>query len=146
MKKMSVNQWQHIYNLIGAAMEVHATLGWGMAEAIYQEALTLELDIRKIGYERQKELVGYYKGISIGKSYRADIVSDGIIIELKAVSEITQDHRAQLFNYLRLTRRDIGLLINFGERVLHCEHYFYDDVEDRYVLLNKDNYIRHISR
>lgn len=119
---------QTIYTIIGAAMEVHHELGYGLLEAVYSEALCLELDRKMVCFEVEKELPIFYKGEELTKKYRMDIVcEEDIVLELKAVSELTSEHRAQLFNYLRLAHKPLGLLINFGQRSLHVEKYFYDE-------------------
>lgn len=97
-------------------MRVYNLLGNGFLEAVYQEALEIELDRRHIPYEREKELEIYYDGIKLGKKYIADFVCYGkIILELKAVKELDDSHRSQLFNYLKATGFKLGLLINFGK-------------------------------
>jgi len=118
---------QQIYKIIGAAMEVHRTLNGGLLEPIYNEALTMELTDRGINAEPEKYLPRYYKKRLMKKSYRMDIVVDDIVIELKSVQKIIPAHRAQLFNYLRLTRKPVGLLINFGGESLEGERYVYDE-------------------
>ena len=115
-----------VYKIIGAAMEVHSELNWGLLEAVYQEALQIELHNRGIESEREKEIEVYYKNQLLDKKYKMDLVVDDIIIELKSVTSLTPLHRAQLCNYLRLTRKPIGLLINFGEESLIGERWAYD--------------------
>jgi GxxExxY protein len=103
------------YQIIGAAMEVHRELGCGFVEPIYQEALEKEFILRKIPYEREKELTVNYKGDILTKTFRADFICyNKIILELKAVKEFSDEHYAQIYNYLRASRMDLGLLINFG--------------------------------
>ena len=101
---------EQIYNIIGAAMEVHRMLKGGLLEPVYNEALTMELIDRGINAESEKYLPCYYKGRLMQKSYRMDIVVGDIIVELKSVHKLVSAHRAQLFNYLRLTQKKIGLL------------------------------------
>lgn len=97
-------------------MKVYNTLGCGFLEAVYQEALEIELDKRHIPYEREKELEICYDGIKLGKKYVADFVCyDKIILELKAVKELDDSHRSQLYNYLKATGFKLGFLINFGK-------------------------------
>lgn len=127
-----------VYKIIGAAMRVHSTLGWGLLEPIYNEALHLELNDNHINNEREKLLNCYYKQHKLEKFYKMDIVVDDIIVELKSVQELTSEHRAQLFNYLRLTKKPIGLLINFGQKSLQGERYFYDKLRNECILLDKD--------
>lgn len=104
------------YAIRGAAMRVYNILGSGFLEAVYQEALEIELDKRHIPYEREKELEICYDGIKLGKRYVADFVCyDKIILELKAVKELDDSHRSQLYNYLKATGFKLGFLINFGK-------------------------------
>ena len=105
-----------VYKIIGAAMEVHGVLGYGLLEPVYQEALSRELSIRHIDNVREKEIDIYYRGVKMDKLYKMDLVVDDIIVELKAAESVASEHRAQLFNYLRLTQKPIGILINFGEK------------------------------
>lgn len=103
------------YAIVGAAMHVYNTLGAGFLEAVYQEALEIELQKRDIPYEREKELTITYEGIALKQTYRADFVCHGqIIVELKAVNNLDNAHRAQVFNYLKATGLKLGLLFNFG--------------------------------
>ena len=104
------------FRIIGAAMEVHKVLGCGFIEAVYQEALEEEFKKRGIPYEREKELTIDYKGRLLSKTFRADFIYyDKIILELKAVSDITDDHYAQIYSYLKASQMGLGLLINFGK-------------------------------
>ena len=131
--------------MVGAAMEVHATLGRGMAEAIYQEALAVEMKKRDMVVEREKLLRLQYKDVLLEKVYYADLYYHGVIIELKSVDEIISDHRAQLFNYMRITGNFRGILINFGEKKLRAERYLYLPEDDDFVLLSQDNYRDYIE-
>ena len=115
-----------IYDIIGAAMDVHSELKCGLLEAVYAEAMTIELDDRGVEFESEINLPIYYKGTLMQKQYRMDIVCRDIVVELKATDDILPEHRMQLFNYLRLTRKPIGILINFGEESLHFEKYYFD--------------------
>jgi len=126
-------------------MEVHKTLGRGMEEPIYQEALAVEMNKRGMVAEREKELRLTYKDILLKKTYYADFYYQGIIIELKSVSEIISDHRAQLFNYMRITGTHRGILLNFGEKFLRAERYLYIPDDDDFVLLMQDNYRDYID-
>ena len=127
-----------VYKIIGAAMEVHNEMNWGLLEPVYNEALHLELLDRGIHNEREKALPCYYKHHLLEKHYQMDIVVDDIILELKSVSEINSAHRAQLFNYMRLTKKPIGLLINFGQESLQGERYAYYEDSNECVLLDKN--------
>jgi GxxExxY protein len=105
---------KEVYDIFGAAIEVHRTLGPGFLEAVYQEALELELKDWGIPFESQKPLPVYYKGNLLGSEYVADMVCHGrILVELKAVKELAPIHHAQVINYLRITGLPVGLLINF---------------------------------
>jgi len=108
-----------VYQIIGAAIEVHKELGCGFLEAVYQEAFEIELRFRKIPYDREVKLNIYYKEQLLKKYYEADFVCfDKIILELKALSGLTSDHESQLLNYLKATNLKVGLLINFGRQNL----------------------------
>lgn len=126
-----------VYQVIGAAMEVHRELNYGLLEPVYQEALHLELKDRGIDNEREKEIECFYKRHKLDKKYKIDIVVGDIIIELKSVSKIIPAHRAQLCNYLRLTKCPIGLLINFGEESLIGERWAYDADTNNCVLVDR---------
>ena len=127
-----------VYQIIGAAMNVHDELSWGLLEPVYNEALHLELLDNNIANEREKHLPCYYKHHQLEKFYQMDLVVDDVVVELKSVDELNSAHRAQLFNYLRLTRKPIGLLINFGQPSLQGERYGYDEVTNECILLNKN--------
>ena len=142
---MTRKEYKDMYDVVGAAMEVYNTLGRGMAEAVYQESLDKEFRRRGMEVEREKELRMYYKGELLEKTYFAAYFYNGIIIELKSVQEIIPDHRAQLFNYLRITQQDRGIILNFGEDSLHTERYLFISDYDDFVLLNQDNYRTYIS-
>ena len=107
------------YAVIGAAIEVHKTLGPGFLEAVYQESMGIELAERHIPHVREAGLTVAYKGISLKAGYRADFVCYGdLLIEVKAQSSLTAIDEAQLLNYLKATTFKRGLLINFGEASL----------------------------
>lgn len=142
---MTKQEYLDIYNVVGAAMEVHTILGHGMAEPIYQEALAIEMKKRGMMAEREKELRIHYKDVMLEKTYFADFYYNGILIELKSVEEITSVHRAQLFNYMRITKQSRGILFNFGEDSLYTERYLYLPQYDDFVMLNHDNYKDYIT-
>jgi GxxExxY protein len=103
------------YAVIGAAMEVHSQLGPGFLEAVYQEALEMELSSRRTPFEAQKTLTISYKGQVLKKEYVADVICYGqIIVELKAMERLTGKEESQILNYLKATGFKVGLLINFG--------------------------------
>ena len=108
-----------VYQIIGAAIEVHKELGCGFLEAVYQEALEIELQFKKIPYDREVKLNIYYKEQLLKKYYEADFVCfDKIILEIKALSGLTSEHESQLLNYLKATNLKVGILINFGRQNL----------------------------
>ena len=127
-----------VYRIIGAAMNVHSVMNNGLLEPLYQEALSIELCENGIANEREKELRCYYKNHLLEKTYKVDILVGDIILELKSVQEILPEHRAQLFNYMRLTKSPIGLLINFGKKSLQGERYGYIEELNECVLLDKN--------
>jgi GxxExxY protein len=104
--------------IIGAAMEVHRTLGCGFLESVYEEALAIEFNLRKVRHERQKSINVIYKGL-LAKQFVCDfLVEEKVLVELKALKAITGVEEAQVLNYLRATGLEVGLLINFGEQSL----------------------------
>jgi len=105
--------------VIAAAIEVHKILGPGLLESTYEECLCRELGLRKISFERQKELPIVYKGFSLDCGYRLDVIVDSrLILELKACENLSPIHQAQLLTYLKLTGMKVGLLINFNVPIL----------------------------
>jgi GxxExxY protein len=103
------------YAVVGAAMEVYNQLGPGFLEAVYQEALEIELAERGIPFVSQKELRILYKGQPLKRTYISDLTCyEKIIVELKAIDRLTGKDMAQLLNYLKATGLRLGLLINFG--------------------------------
>ena len=107
------------YALIGAAMEVHRELGHGFLEAVYQDALAIELTLRQIPFTRETAVPVHYKGQLLTSTYRADFICcGGIILELKAVDSLTGAHEAQVINYLKATMHTRALLFNFGAKSL----------------------------
>ena len=105
--------------VIGAALEVHKTVGPGLLESVYEECLCQELFLRGIRVRRQVPLPLVYKGVRIRCGYRIDLlVEDRIVVELKAVDRVPQVALVQLLSHLRLFNRRLGLLINFHEEIL----------------------------
>ncbi len=106
---------QETYAVTGAAIELHRTLGPGFLENVYQEAMQLELTARKIPFESEVPLDINYKGQSLTQKYYADLICFGqIIVELKALNQLSGTEDAQLLNYLKATGLQVGLLFNFG--------------------------------
>ena len=138
--KMTKQQYMDMYDIVGAAMEVYNTLGRGMEEPIYQEALQMELDERGIGYKREVWFDMFYKGKKMKKRYKADFVINGVIVELKSVIIFSSEHRAQLFNYMRITKQNRGILMNFGGKSFAAERYWYQEETDDFILLKESNY------
>lgn len=100
--------------IIGAAMEVYNTLGCGFLESVYEEALTLEFRLQNIEFERQKPLDVFYKGTKV-KQFVCDFLVEGsVLVELKAIKELTPLETGQVLNYLKSTDLKLGLLLNFG--------------------------------
>lgn len=105
--------------IIGAAIEVHRALGPGLLESTYEHCLAIELEEMGIPFERQIFLPVQYKGRVVEKAYRLDLLVDSrIIVELKSAEEIMPVHKAQVFTYLNLANKPLGLLINFNVEVL----------------------------
>ena len=142
---MTRQEYQDMYDAIGVAMEVHTILGRGLAEPVYQEAFAIEMGLRGMQVEREKTLKLQYKNVLMEKTYVADFYYKGIVIEFKSVEEICSDHRAQLFNYMRIAKETRGILFNFGERNLHTECYLFLPEDDDFLLLTRDNYASYIS-
>lgn len=107
------------YEVIGAAMKVHSELGNGFLEAVYQEALEIEFQNRKIPYKREMKIPVYYCGKELKTYYQADFVCyDNIIVELKVLKSLSDIEKAQVLNYLKASKLKKALLINFGENHL----------------------------
>ena len=104
--------------VIGAAIEVHRVLGAGFLESIYENALAVEFKNRGILFERQKIIAVTYKGHSIGESRLDFLVENTLVVELKAVSQLTPLHEAQALSYLKATNNNLALVINFNVPLL----------------------------
>jgi len=105
--------------VIGAAIEVHRHLGPGLLESAYHTCLMKELTLRQLRFESEVPVAVEYKGLTVTDAYRIDLmVGNKLLVELKTVVNVTDVHKAQLLTYLRLTRRKLGLLINFNEPLL----------------------------
>ena len=112
------------YAIIGAAMEVHQTLGSGFLEAAYHEALAIEMANRGIPFAHEVELPIHYKGQQLETLYRADFICcEEVIVELKALKQLSSLEEAQILNYLKATSLNIGLLLNFGAKSLEYKRF-----------------------
>ena len=100
--------------IIGAAMEVHNTLGCGFLESVYEEALAVEFRLQEIEFERQKSLDVFYKGTKVKQFVCDFLVAGNVLVELKAIKELTAMETGQVLNYLKSTDLKLGLLLNFG--------------------------------
>jgi GxxExxY protein len=108
---------EEVYQIIGAAMEIYNQLGNGFLEGVYQDAMGIELAIRKIPYSEQVPIEITYKGQTPRHHYQPDMVLfDKIILEMKAISALGANEEAQLLNYLKASGMQLGLLINFGSK------------------------------
>jgi GxxExxY protein len=104
--------------VIGAAIEVHRHLGQGLPESVYERAMCIEFDLRGMRYENQVPVAAVYKGHILGE-YRIDfIVEDALVVEIKSVVNVTPMFEGQVLTYLRVTKKRLGLLLNFHERRL----------------------------
>ncbi|MBR6842544.1 MAG: GxxExxY protein [Prevotella sp.] len=113
---------QESYNIIGAAMKVHSTLGCGFTEKVYQDALAVEFNRSGIPFLREVELHVVYNNVELPTTYIPDFICyDKIIVELKAVRELDDMHRSQAYNYAKVSGYQLALLINFGEPSLTYE-------------------------
>jgi GxxExxY protein len=117
MEKISLNELTE--KVIGLAIKVHRNLGPGFLESVYQAALAYELEKAGIPFEREKELPVMYEEVVIDVGFRCDFfIDERLIVESKAVKELHPIDQAQLLNYLKITKLQVGLLINFNVLVL----------------------------
>jgi GxxExxY protein len=106
---------EETYRIRNACFEVYKEKGCGFTEPIYQECFEMELGLQEIPFEAQRQIPLTYKGRTLKHKFIPDVICfDKIIVELKAVSAITDEHRSQLINYLQATGMKLGLLVNFG--------------------------------
>lgn len=104
------------YQIIGKCMEVHNNLGAGFMEIVYKDALEYEFRKAGICYEREKQYEVNYKGVILPHKFYADfVINDKIILEIKAVSTISDEFIAQAINYLKVSANQLALIVNFGE-------------------------------
>jgi len=117
------------YNIIGAAMEVHHELGNGFLEQVYQEALAKEFTRRDIPFQKEVQLTVFYKGEPLNCTYRADFVCyENIIVELKALDNLSGNEESQIINYLKVTGFQRGLIINFGAPAIQFKRFVYNSL------------------
>ncbi len=117
---------EECYEVIGCCMDTHNELGCGFLESVYQEALSLEFSRKNIPYEKEKILDITYKGKTLNKKFIADFVCyNELIVELKAVDHIANEHIAQVLNYLKATGYRVGLIVNFGRTKLQYKRLIY---------------------
>ena len=106
---------EETYKIRGALFEVYTHLGCGFLEAVYQEAIQIEFEVSKIPFFTQKGIIIHYKNIPLKQKYIPDFICwDKIIVEIKAVKELNNKHKAQILNYLKATGIKLGLLVNFN--------------------------------
>ena len=106
---------EECYAIMGACFEVYKEMGCGFIEPVYQECLEIELGLRGIAYLSQAELELWYRDRRLEQKFKPDFVCYGqVILEIKAVSKLTDQHRSQVHNYLKATGHKLGLLVNFG--------------------------------
>lgn len=113
--------------IIGAAMEVYNRLGPGFLESVYEEAMAVELNTKSIKFERQRELPVFYRG-KIIKTFIYDLlIEKQVIVELKAIKALSEIEQVQLTSYLKASKIEVGLLINFGGRSLTFKRMIFSD-------------------
>lgn len=126
---------QLVYPVIGACQEVHKQLGPFLNEYMYQDALAIELGLCNVPFDKEYYFTAEYKGCLIDHKHFVDFrVMSGdtpVIVECKAVDNLTDAHRQQLWNYMRLTGINIGILYNFAPVYAKCEKYYYDAASSR---------------
>jgi len=112
------------YAIIGAAIEVHTQLGSGVLEAVYHEALAIEMSRRDIPFQHEVPLQIRYKGQTLNAIYRADFICfETIIVEIKALNRLSGIEESQIINYLKVTGLETGLLLNFGASSLETKRF-----------------------
>ena len=111
---------QEYFRIMGLCMEIHRNLGGGLLEIVYKDALAYELKQNKIPFEREREYLVEYKGIILPHRFYADfVVYDNIILEVKAMKGIADEHVAQTINYAKLAKSRLGIIANFGDSLQH---------------------------
>lgn len=132
---------QESYQIVGACFNVYNSVGCGFLEAVYQECLGIELDYQNIPAVPWKEIEFSYRNRKLEQTFKPDFVCyDKIIVELKAVSKLRDEHRAQVLNYLNASNFKLGLLINFGSHPkLEYERLVLTEQNMKYHKIYKDN-------
>ncbi|MBI5407969.1 MAG: GxxExxY protein [Nitrospirae bacterium] len=116
------------HEIIGAALEVHKSMGHGFLEAVYQEALSIEFSLRRIPFHRETELPIRYKNSVLSTSYKADFICyESIIVELKAINQLSGKEESQVLNYLKASGLELGLLLNFGAKSLEYKRFVFNN-------------------
>lgn len=119
-----------VYPVIGACQEVHKDMGPFLNEYMYQDAMAIELELRGIPFEKEFQFEASYKGHKIEHKHIVDFNvkygSDEVLLECKAVDHLVDEHRQQLWNYMRLSGVNVGVLYNFAPIMAQCEKYCYD--------------------
>ena len=106
---------EEVYQIVGSCLEVYKDKGHGFVESVYQDCLEIEFELQKMPFDRKKVLTLEYKGRSLDHWFAPDLICyEQIIVEIKAVKELADEHRAQLLNYLKATGLKVGVLVNFG--------------------------------
>ena len=133
---------EETYKIIGACFEVYKEKGCGFLEPVYQECLAIEFKLQTIPFTAKKPIALQYKGYKLQHTYEPDFICFGdVIVEIKAVSKLVDEHRAQLLNYLNATGSEVGLLVNFGHYPLLEYERFIN--QRKKVAKNSDVNLRH---
>ena len=115
-----------VYEIVGRCMEVHNILGHGFSEVIYKDALEIEFLENGIDFKREQEYNVHYKQYILERKYNADfVVFDKIILEIKCVTDLTDEHISQVINYLKVSNNKVGLLVNFARNKLEYKRLVY---------------------
>lgn len=115
---------EETFGIIGTCMKIHKNVGSGFLESVYQEVLAKEFRNEEIPFEEQKKLNLYYEGEKLEKYFKADFLCyDKIIVELKSVAFLNKSLESQVINYLKATNKEVGLLINFGDKSLKWKRF-----------------------
>jgi len=137
-----MERYSKSYIITGCAYNVLNEMHYGLLESAYEAALKWELEQEGFHVDRQVHVPLFYKGVELDQDYRIDLLLDNeIILELKTVSSIEPEHRAQLMNYMRITHKPFGMLINFGPHGIRTERYRFDATTNRCEYIS-ENIIR----